>query len=54
LDWSRQMIDAFGQPENLQRGVVVLEGRVVERLHFAMARRTVAIAESIRQMDRLR
>lgn len=45
------MIDAFGQPENLQKGVIVVEGRTVERLHFAMAQHTVAIAESIRQME---
>jgi citrate lyase beta subunit len=29
----------------------VVEGRMVERLHFAMAQRTVAIAEQIRKMD---
>jgi citrate lyase subunit beta/citryl-CoA lyase len=51
VDWSRKVIDAFGQPENLQKGVIVVDGRMVERLHFAMAQRTVAIAESIRQME---
>ena len=51
VDWSRKVIDAFGQTENLQKGVIVVDGRMVERLHFAMAQRTVAIAESIRQME---
>jgi citrate lyase subunit beta / citryl-CoA lyase len=52
VDWSRQIIDAFGQPENEKKGVIVVDGHMVERLHFAMAQRTVAIAEQIRQMER--
>src|SRR5665648_1073825 len=52
VDWSRQVIDAFGQPENEKKGVIVVDGHMVERLHFAMAQRTVAIAEQIRQMER--
>ena len=51
VDWSRKIIDAFGQPENAQKGVIVVDGHMVERLHFAMAQRTVAIAEQIRQME---
>jgi len=51
VDWSRQIIDAFGQPENEKKGVIVVDGHMVERLHFAMAQRTVAIAEQIRQME---
>ncbi|HYH71495.1 MAG TPA: CoA ester lyase [Methyloceanibacter sp.] len=48
--WARKVIDAFGQPENAAKGVIVVEGRMVERLHFAMAQRTVAIAEQIEAM----
>ena len=48
--WARKVIDAFGQPENAAKGVIVVEGRMVERLHFAMAQRTVAIAERIDAM----
>jgi citrate lyase subunit beta/citryl-CoA lyase len=51
VDWSRKVIDAFGQPENAGKGVIVVEGRMVERLHFAMAQRTVQIAEQIREME---
>ena len=47
----RKIIDAFGQPENEKKGVIVVEGRMVERLHFGMAQRTVAIAEQIRNME---
>jgi citrate lyase subunit beta/citryl-CoA lyase len=49
--WSRKVIDAFGQAENETKGVIVVEGRMVERLHFAMAQRMVAIAEQIREME---
>jgi citrate lyase subunit beta/citryl-CoA lyase len=44
---ARQMIAAFDRPENKAKGVVLIEGRMVERLHADMARRTVAIAEVI-------
>ena len=41
------MIAAFDLPENKSKGVVSIDGRMVERLHADMARRTVAIAEAI-------
>lgn len=44
---ARKMIAAFDLPENKGKGVVSLDGRMVERLHAEMARRTVAIAEAI-------
>src|SRR6267154_298803 len=44
---ARAIIAAFDLPENQGKGVVVLDGRMVERLHADMARRTVAIAEAI-------
>jgi citrate lyase beta subunit len=53
VEWSRKVIDAFGHSENEKKGVIVVEGRMVERLHFAMAQRTVAIAEQIREMERV-
>ena len=45
--WSRKIIAAFAQPENARKGVITVEGRMVERLHLVMAERTVAIAEAI-------
>ena len=45
--WARKMIAAFDLPENKDKGVVSIDGRMVERLHAEMARRTVAIAEAI-------
>jgi len=50
VEWSRKIIEAFRRPENKQKGVIVVEGRMVERLHLGMAERTVSIAEQIREM----
>ena len=44
---ARKIIAAFDLPENKDKGVVQLDGRMVERLHADMARRTVAISEAI-------
>jgi len=44
---ARKMIAAFDLPENKSKGVVSIDGRMVERLHAEMARRTVMIAEAI-------
>jgi citrate lyase subunit beta/citryl-CoA lyase len=44
---ARKMIAAFDLPENKSKGVVSIDGRMVERLHADMARRTVAIADTI-------
>ena len=48
IEQARKMIAAFDLPENKGKGVVSIDGRMVERLHADMARRTVAIAEAIR------
>lgn len=50
VSWSRKIIAAFEQPENAKKGVIVVEGKMVERLHLVMAQRTVAIAEAISGM----
>jgi citrate lyase subunit beta/citryl-CoA lyase len=44
---AKAMIAAFDQPENKGKGVVQVDGRMVERMHADMARRTVAIADAI-------
>ena len=44
---ARKIIGVFDLPENKGKGVVSIEGRMVERLHAEMARRTVMIAEAI-------
>lgn len=50
VTWSRAIIEAFDEPENAHKGVITVDGRMVERLHLVMARRTVAIAEGIEAM----
>ena len=47
LTEARGIIAAFERPENRSRGVIAHEGRMVERMHADMARRTVALAEAI-------
>ena len=49
---AKKIIAAFDLPENRDKGVVQLEGRMVERLHADMARRTVAIAQAIEARSR--
>jgi citrate lyase subunit beta/citryl-CoA lyase len=44
---ARQIVAAFELPENRGKGVINLDGRMVELLHADMARRTVAIADAI-------
>lgn len=45
--YARAIIALFDRPENAGEGVLSFNGRMVERLHADMARRTVAIAEAI-------
>jgi citrate lyase subunit beta / citryl-CoA lyase len=49
VEWARKMIEAFDLPENRGKGVVSIDGRMVERLHADMARRTVAISQAIQR-----
>ncbi len=49
--WSRKIIEAFSQPANAHKGVITVEGKMVERLHLVMARRTAAIAHAVREID---
>lgn len=44
---ARAIIDAFSLPENAGKGVIQLNGKMVERLHAEMAERTLAIANGI-------
>jgi citrate lyase subunit beta/citryl-CoA lyase len=47
--WARKIIAAFELPENKNKGVIQVDGRMVEILHADMARRTIAIADAIVQ-----
>ena len=51
VEAARKIIAAFDLPENAGKGVIQIEGRMVERLHAEMARRTVEIADAIAQRE---
>ena len=44
---ARVIVAAFAAPENAGKAVLMLEGRMIERLHETMARRTLAKAQAI-------
>jgi citrate lyase subunit beta/citryl-CoA lyase len=52
VDGARAIIDAFGLAENAGKGVIQLNGKMVELLHADMARRTLAIAEAIAALNK--
>ncbi len=45
--WARKIIAAFALPDNKGKGVITIDGKMVELLHAEMAQRTVAIADAI-------
>jgi len=46
---AHKIIAAFDRPENAGKGVVQIDGRMVERMHADIARRTVAIVDAIQK-----
>jgi citrate lyase subunit beta / citryl-CoA lyase len=48
--WARKIVAAFDAPESRSKGVITVEGRMVEIMHAEMARRTLAIAAAIEAM----
>ncbi len=51
VGWSRKIISAFDNPDNAKKGVITVEGKMVERLHLVQAKRTVAIANAVNQLE---
>ncbi|HXZ02926.1 MAG TPA: CoA ester lyase [Stellaceae bacterium] len=49
--WSRRIIAAHAEAEAAGKGVVLVDGRLIENLHVDGARRTVALAEQIAAME---
>ncbi len=47
VDWARSVVSAFESPGNAEKGVLKVDGRMVERLHLAQAQRLIAVAEAI-------
>ena len=44
--FARKILAIFDAPENADKGVVQIDGQMVERLHLGMARRTLALMEA--------
>jgi citrate lyase subunit beta / citryl-CoA lyase len=44
---AKKIVAAFAQPENAGKGVITVDGRMVELLHAEIARRVVALHEAI-------
>jgi citrate lyase subunit beta/citryl-CoA lyase len=51
VEWSKKIIQAFDRPENAKKGVITVEGKMVERLHLVQAKRTVGIANAVHQIE---
>lgn len=47
IDWAQKVVAAFKLPENSTKGVIKIDGRMVERLHLAMAERVMALGEAV-------
>jgi citrate lyase subunit beta / citryl-CoA lyase len=45
--WARKVAAAFENPENSVKGVLRVDGRMVERLHLVEALRLIAVADAI-------
>jgi citrate lyase subunit beta/citryl-CoA lyase len=43
VEFARKILAIFDEPENADRGVVQIDGQMVERLHLDIARRTLAL-----------
>ena len=53
IELSRRVIAAYREAEAEGRGVVTVDGRMIEHLHVANAERTLAIADAIAALDAL-
>jgi len=51
--WARSIIAAYAQAVAAGRGVIVVEGRLIENLHMEEARRIVALADAIAEAAEL-
>jgi citrate lyase subunit beta/citryl-CoA lyase len=51
IAWAERVVSAFDSPENAGKGVLKVEGRMVERLHRDAARRVLAKAAAISTRD---
>jgi citrate lyase subunit beta/citryl-CoA lyase len=51
LAWARRIVDAHAEGAAAGKGLVVVDGRMIERLHVERAQRTLAVAAAIAERD---
>ncbi len=51
VEWSRTIIAAHAEAAKEGKGIVVVDGKLIENLHVLNAKRVVAMAEAIRDME---
>lgn len=51
IDYARRVIAAFDEATAQGRGVITVDGRMIENLHVDTARRTLAVADAIAALD---
>ena len=52
IEWSRRIIAAHSEAAAAGKGVVLVEGRLIENLHVENARRLLALADQIERLPR--
>jgi citrate lyase subunit beta/citryl-CoA lyase len=51
VEWSKKIIAAHAEASAEGKGVVVVDGKLIENLHVLNAQRVVAMAEAIQEME---
>jgi citrate lyase subunit beta / citryl-CoA lyase len=51
VETARKVVGAFDEPENKGKGVLQIDGRMYEILHAEIAKRTVAVADAIKERE---
>jgi len=52
IEWARRVIAAHAEAAAAGKGVVLIDGKLIENLHVEDARRTVLLADQIAEMER--
>ncbi|MBI2585639.1 MAG: CoA ester lyase, partial [Rhodospirillales bacterium] len=51
VGWSRKIIAAHAAAAKQGKGIVVVDGKLIENLHVLEAQRLVTLADAIREME---
>lgn len=51
IAWSKRIIDAHAEAEREGKGVILVDGKLIENLHVESAKQMVAMAEAITEMQ---